>query len=397
MRRSSLIKLKQNNDITRSRKIKDMTEIITDYFSTHIHSEYSFRYTDIIIDDIPVNISITEELDRSFFDKPDNINKYGTFRITKSVLEHNSRHHNMSNLQKELNAYNQLEPLYLIQESLQNKENSELEAKNLQIQIKEVINRVNDSEKIIHGCYGQPKMPCYLMMYHLHRGIGFGSNSISHEFFSQLISGSSTLSESQVVGLHQIQLLNVPPEPQNSSQQVFKYTLDVIIPADIRNKDQYVYRAKITSDKFTLISNGNCDNFTLATSIEFNVLEEVIDALDTAVNTFKFFDDMLLSPEDFKKATIERELFPLHEDFNCCICLIPTRSVTSCKHRICFKCRHTQVTQTNNGPKRLRCPVCRKKNELNCFYEDDCEENDHEEDGDDGDHGDHGDHGDDDD
>jgi hypothetical protein len=437
-------------------QIKRMSESIDSYFSERrklltnnrccCHRDsYHFKHIEQQIDGISVSMTIEESSDNLFFDKPDNINQYGIFKIVKQV-------NNKFTSNEQSDIYNQLGVLFDYQES----NDSRIDKSKIQPAIREVIEKaklIKDSDNNnSHFGFGQPNLPFFLrnfpinshsgtlfqphysmmgglpmtievpqgmtgmqvMQHMMNLGMGppqqvvnsgmMGFQMMNQEMLEMEMQNPMNGMQNPMNGMQQPmngmqQPMNGMQQPMNGMQnpmngiqnpmngmqnpmngmqqlpppvQNFKYVLSVHIPEEIKNVKHYSYSGIIVCDKFETVCNGNYQELTLLNLHSVSNIEDAVEGLKNIINTYKFFDGQLLSPKEFKKAILERELFPLHEDFKCVICFIPTKNTTSCNHRICFGCRYQQIT-INKNPKRFRCPSCRKKNELNIFRDEDGE------------------------
>ncbi len=308
-------------------RYKKMSENMKYYFKDernkpyhHREIEYYFRNVKIVIDGISADLLIEEFPDYQFNNDSANIIKYGTFKVTKTEDL-------LPKTQLEEDTYSKLSILY----DFQNNEDS-------QNSIRMIVNDLNEKMN--------PHYPYSIPIF--------------------LRSDAEAIHPFNRNNYHQERRNNLIDGPTSQ----FKYTLTGEI---MKPHLRYHYKCKIACRTFMLhFFNDNCDNYYLASSNFFPELEDAIEALFNAVNTYKLFEDKLLSPLNYERAILERELFPLSEDFNCCICHTPTTGFTSCGHKICFKCRYSQVTK-NRDSKRTRCPVCRHKNELKNIYDPYCE------------------------
>jgi hypothetical protein len=347
MERSSIDKENKTTDTVKQDQIKRLSELILPEFiksrkcGIRFDNKYFFTNTEITIDDVKVDISIIERYDSDYYRNPDTIDKLGIFKINKINND------NPLNL-KQYEIYKQLETLYYLQESKLEDESK------LQTEIKEIIKKAKiiESELEIYspGSYGNPSLPTFLR----DNNCQFNPNNVYLQTFGEQYS---------ILGCN------------------FRYSISATIPPELTVEKHYLYNTTINCNEFDWIENGRHGRrYTLLTSYHSTSIEDAIETLLDTINTYKFFDGILLSPKDLEKATIERQLFPLHENLKCSICLIPTKGITSCNHRICFGCRYKQITSSKDC-KRFRCPICRKKNELKRFYEEDeDEEGDYEED-----------------
>lgn len=335
----------RTTDQAKRERIKRMADLIEQYFiekraRTFSHVSYDFNNTELYIDNISVSVSIYEYIDHNFLNKPENINKYGIFKIVKII-----KNEPVTEEQNEI--YKELEHLFNVQET--NEDESFI-----QNSIREIIEKSKIIEPYGIMMYNQPMIPQFLR-----------ANNI-------LMGGMNPFEISQ-----QIPPMNIEEDDALQFNEYFKYALVATIPESLKKENFYEYKCKVTCDKFYSLCSDNIDKFTLLNIYNIYNIEDAIESLQIVINSFKFFDGQLLSPNDFLRATLERDLFPLHENLNCCICLIPTMGLTSCNHRICFNCRYVQITK-DKDKKRTRCPVCRKKNELGKFIEEseedyDCE------------------------
>lgn len=371
----------RTTDPVKRLKIKQMSELILRHFmkrrdndfSCHFGNCFNFGETEQYIEGIPVSLNIIERIDNCFFSKSGNLEKYGSFKIFKVPL--NNPLDNNITKNKYIPIYKELKLLYEIQESTSD---------NIQSKIKDVIEKAklidSDEEKIKTG------IPPFIRMsveningiFHLQSPQFFQSSLPfqSHQFFQH-----------QTVNPFQ-QIIDRTGDSEENEEDLddegeedldFKYLLFAYVDKETMKEKHYEYICKINCSKFRLESCCNIDTLTLLQITPVDNIEDAIEALQKVVNSFKFFDSKLVSPEEFNQGILERELFPLHENLNCCICLNPTMGITRCGHRICFKCRYEQISKNGDKVKKNRCPVCRKKNELNkflseCFHDEDDEE-----------------------
>lgn len=407
----------KTTDPVKRNNIKQLSNLIIEYFDKnrkshcecHIRNEYTFKHTESTIDGISLKLSIVEHRDDQFFNKPDNINKYGIFKIIRSPCNNNSEQIEtelfkhlglLFDFQNEIySSYTNNPNCHVIDSNLEKDEKFIM----LQKSIKDIINILNSNVSCPHPSYGQPNIPNFLRIPDVSPHPNFTRRSypdvtslsfideifqivdtVISQYNSKIVNTQTANTQIDMSQYEQsytapyIQPYSNTPSYQqlisNIPQIKYKYSFFATIPEEIKYIKHYTYHPKICCGPFMHLENGNCENYEVAPfSNRFDILEDAIEALQNTINTYKFFDNALLSPENFEIAKLQRELFPLDKDLNCCICLVPTMGTTECNHRICFSCRYKQITK-NTDSKRFRCPTCRKKNVLNYFINNDDEQ-----------------------
>ena len=116
----------------------------------------------------------------------------------------------------------------------------------------------------------------------------------------------------------------------------------------------YSYRIISKNIEYDDSEEDNNYDFELLYKENFANVLFVLEHIKTVENTYKFLDYYLLSPEEIFEAKLQREFFPLSQDTLCSVCYEKTMEITTCKHRICLKCRETCIVKGNE-----MCPICR--------------------------------------
>lgn len=96
----------------------------------------------------------------------------------------------------------------------------------------------------------------------------------------------------------------------------------------------------------------------------FTSLIVCLNFIHLVASSYKMKNGKLHSIEKITELDLHKYILPFSENEKCCICYENSREETLCGHYLCFKCRCKCIVKKDN-----KCPVCRKKDVLEIYYE----------------------------
>jgi hypothetical protein len=96
---------------------------------------------------------------------------------------------------------------------------------------------------------------------------------------------------------------------------------------------------------------------------KYRTMLEALNFIETVVSSYKIYNGDLVRKDAYELMKLEEAVVPYTEDQKCCVCNDNTTDITLCKHHICLQCREQCLLN-----EQLNCPVCRKEEIMNMYF-----------------------------